>query len=97
MRYSYQVLRRGKPLIEFHYHPGSKVKHCHVHVRPPGQDRDMLSKVHIPTSRVALEDVLMMLIEDFGVKAKRGAPATLDRNRRSFERSQTWTGRGRQS
>jgi hypothetical protein len=95
--YTYQVLRNGKPLIEFHYHPRSKVKHCHVHVRPPGQDLQMLKKVHIPTSRVAFEDVLTMLIEDFDVRAKRGASTVLATNRARFEKAQTWTGRNRPS
>lgn len=92
--YTYQVLRNAKPLIEFHYHPRSRVKHCHVHVRPTGQDAQMLKRVHIPTSRVAFEDVLTMLIDDFGVKAKRGASAVLATNRAKFEKTQTWTGRG---
>jgi hypothetical protein len=96
-RYEYQVLRSGKPLIEFHYHPGSKVKYCHVHVRPAGHEGQVLRKVHIPTGRVALEDVLTMLIEDFGVKAKRGASAVLAANRAKFEDAQSWTGPGRRS
>jgi len=57
----------------------------------------MLKKVHIPTSRVAFEDVLTMLIEDFEVRAKRGAAAVLAINRATSEKAQTWTGRNRPS
>lgn len=93
--YEYQIFDGAKPMLEFHYHPGTVVSYCHVHVQhdPPGWSD--FHKVHVPTGRVAFEDVIEMLINDFGVRAKRGAQAVLDESRRKFESSLAWSGRRR--
>lgn len=90
--YSYQVLVASRPLLEFHYHPDSAVKHCHVHVQADSKDWASLRKVHVATGRVALEDVLLMLIDDFELPPRKGARALLRRQREAFDRRQTWGG-----
>lgn len=95
--YSYQVLVSSRPLLEFHYHPSGAVKHCHVHVRADSKDWASLRKVHVATGRVALEDVLLMLIDDFELPPRKGARALLHKQRQAFDKRQTWGGAQPQS
>ena len=95
--YAYQLLRGDDPLLLFHYHPRTieerrTVDHCHVHVMAPTTRWPDFHKVHVASGRVALEDVLLMLIDDFGVPTRSGARALLERQRRAFERAQSWSG-----
>jgi hypothetical protein len=48
-------------------------------------------KKHVASGRVAFEDVLLMLIDDFGVQSKRGARAKLRAQRREFENGRSWS------
>lgn len=92
--YQYQVIMGTDAVLEFHYHPEQRVDHCHVHVGGvlPGLD---LNKIHVPTGRIAIEDVIVLLVQDFGVKAKRGWQKALTAERHWFETNQTWGGGGR--
>jgi hypothetical protein len=90
--YTYQVLLNDRSLLEFHYHPDSAVKHCHLHARAVAESWPNFHKLHIATGRVAFEDVLLMLIDDFGVPARRGARVRLAESRSTFEKLQTWAG-----
>lgn len=90
--YVYQVFANNRPMLQFHYHPSERVKQCHVHVTARSLDWPNLPKLHIATGRVAFEDVLLMLVEDFRVKAKPGAKELLRRQREEFEERQTWGG-----
>jgi len=78
--------------LEFHYHPDTRVKHCHVHVRADSDDWPNMRKVHVATGRLAFEDVLLMLVDDFDLVARRGARELLREQRESFERRQSWGG-----
>jgi hypothetical protein len=54
---------RGHELFSYHWHPDSpEVKFPHLHVEHP-----TLKKAHLPTGRISLEEVLRLLITDFGV------------------------------
>lgn len=90
--YQYQIAVGEQPLLEFHFHPGRRVDHCHVHVSAEPRAWPTLRKVHIPTGRVAVEDVLMLLITDLGITARPNAMLRLAEQRRRFERLQTWSG-----
>ena len=49
---------------------------------------------HLPSGRVALEDVLEMLLEELEVRPRRDDwRETLERTRAEFERVRTWAGR----
>jgi len=51
-----------------------------------------LAKAHLPTRRIALEDVVRLAIEQFGVEHLRGDwDAALRASRESFRRERTWT------
>lgn len=90
--YQYQIAVDQQPLFEFHFHPGRRVEHCHVHVSADAPNWLSLRKVHLPTGRVALEDVLLMLVTDLGVTPRSNAVTRLAQQRRRFERLQTWSG-----
>ena len=89
--YLYQVIVGSDAVIEFHYHPAQRADHCHVHVAGalPGFD---LNKIHIPTGRIAIEDVILLVVNDFDVKPKRGWQKALAAERNWFETNQTWGG-----
>ena len=59
-------------IIAYHWHPDSDVKFPHLHIGPGARaGRVELHKAHIPTGRVALEDLLRMAITEFGVEPHR--------------------------
>lgn len=91
--YQYQVLDHAAPLLEFHYHPGETVDFCHIHVAHNPRGWEDFHKVHVPSGRVSLEDVILMLVDDFPVRIKRGGRAVLEANRAEFESNLTWSGR----
>lgn len=79
-------------LLVYHYHPEGDVHAPHLHVNadvawaPKG-----LRKKHLPTGRVAIEDVVQLLIEDLGVAPRRrGWLKQLDRNREVFASRKNW-------
>lgn len=86
--YQYQVQRGDVPLLEFHFHPGTGVDHCHVHAVTETPAWPDFRKLHIPTGRIALEDVLELLVRDFGLAARPNAITRLREQRRRLERFQ---------
>src|ERR1700733_5403343 len=75
--YLYSILDADKKnLIGFHYHPEldeDPVMHPHIHVYADADKRFAdfnLHKRHIPSGRVALEDVIEWLILELGVQTK---------------------------
>jgi hypothetical protein len=68
---------QGKELFAYHYHPGgrSQMQRPHVHFRALAVTRPQLEAAHYPTGRVALEEVLWMLLDEqanrFGVRPLR--------------------------
>jgi hypothetical protein len=90
--YTYQVISNERPLLEFHYHPKHTSRHCHLHARAISEHWANFNKLHIATGRVAFEDVLLMLIDDFGVRPRTRARIRLAESRKKFEKLQTWSG-----
>lgn len=95
IRYDY-ALFAGKQAdaerLSYHYHPTSGVvlPHLHVNVRPRWAPRG-LRKKHLPTGRVAFEDFVEVLIEEFDVRPKRDDwRSVLDQNREVFRDRRTW-------
>lgn len=63
---------REDTIVAWHWHPENRPD-CHAHVYAP---HDLLpeglAELHIPTSRVSMEQVLRFLIQDLGVRARTG-------------------------
>jgi hypothetical protein len=62
----------GVRQFAYHYHPAGRgtdtVRTPHLHIyAPQPAGSDYLAKVHLPTGRVAIEDVVWMLLRDMGV------------------------------
>lgn len=76
-KYIYEIAdERGDSLFEFHWHPdgSSRVTTPHLHIRPSlkvaVEVQDLYRKVtksHIPTGRVALEQVVRFLIAELDI------------------------------
>jgi len=87
----------GPELLAYHWHPDQPegrrlVAFPHVHVRAikDGADR-RLCVAHLPTGRIALEDVLELLLGDFKVRRLRGDwRQVLGETRAAFMRYRTW-------
>jgi hypothetical protein len=86
---------QGHELIAFHWHPEgrSDVQVPHLHLGLGLQlGRKELLKAHIPTGRIALEQVIRFAVETFGVGCHRTDWAKiLDRNQRVFDTWKTWS------
>ncbi len=97
--YMYSILdAEKKDLIGFHYHPeldDDPVMHPHIHVYADADKRFAdfnLHKRHIPSGRVALEDVIEWLIVELEVKALRSNwQQILQTTRKKFKRICTWS------
>lgn len=64
----------AREIIAYHWHPGqgSEITYPHLHLGAGiGADLGILEKTHIPTGRIALEDVLRFAISELGVEPQR--------------------------
>ena len=71
--YAYRVTLTDDPsseLISWHWHPDSRPG-THLHVIAAHAQYGAIDKMHIPTGRVALEEVVLFLIEDLDVEPRR--------------------------
>lgn len=78
--------------LAFHFHPrtGSVLPHLHVNADAAWATSG-LRRRHLPTGRVVLEDIVQMLVEDFGVvPLKTGWRRDLAHNRRIYSERRTW-------
>jgi hypothetical protein len=76
-----------KEIVAYHWHPHEfEVRYPHLHVR-------CVPRVHFPTSRVCLEDFIVMVIRYYGCKP-RGTHdewnGILQKNKRAFEKLASW-------
>jgi len=89
--YSYRLLERSniasKEILAYHWHPNdSDLRDPHLHIR-------CVPRVHFPTSRVCVEDVVCMLIKYYGVRPRTKHSewtAIIEKNKRAFEKMATW-------
>lgn len=91
--YSYSLLQDDDDdrveIVSYHWHPNDPgVKYPHLHIHVP-----KLTRIHFPTSRVCLEDFVLLLFRDYEVKAN--VPhleykRILEKNKKSFEKWATW-------
>jgi hypothetical protein len=72
--YVYSVLMsdtEAGQLFAWHWHPGAHRPDCHIHVGARQGESRALYRLHIPSWRVAFEEVLRFLLEEFDVEPAR--------------------------
>lgn len=73
--YFYELRRGDRELIAFHWHPAGASSHTRAHLHL-GAAAEIgfapLHRAHIPTGRIAVEDVVRLAIEAFGARPRRG-------------------------
>ncbi|MGH2367430.1 MAG: hypothetical protein ACRDI2_04460 [Chloroflexota bacterium] len=84
----------GHEVLSYHWQPeeAGEVIYPHLHLGPAGATGGLLHrKLHLPTGRIALEDVLRLAITQMGVEpARRDWAKVLDETQARFEVAQTW-------
>lgn len=105
-RYSYSIgyteddpaEHKPQELIAYHWHPddGAKVWRTHLHLGPAsGTQKSGLYRTHVPTGRVAVEDVVRYAIDELGAAPLREDwQDILDESQRAYERYRSWGGSG---
>lgn len=87
--YNYSVRdKNDKELLRYDWHPDvdPAVKYPHLHI-----EDSALKKLHLPTSRITVEQVLRLLITQFNVKPRRRDwQAILETGMRNFEDHCSW-------
>ena len=99
-KYSYRLnLGEEHEVLAYHWHPdGSAVRFPHLHLRisqelgyPEIERR--IHRAHYPTSRVCIEDFVLLLIDYYDVvprMPKSQWSRILDKNKSAFEKMATW-------
>jgi hypothetical protein len=87
-------------ILSYHWHPEDfNVRHPHLHIRitpqigSPEIERK-IARAHFPTSRVCLEDFVLLLLNYYDIKSplkKSEYRKILKRNKRAFSKGATWT------
>lgn len=92
---------QGREIIAYHWHPAQGSAHSfpHLHIETGiGANLGRVHKYHIPTGRVAFEDVLRLAMNEFGVEAQRPDwDNVIGQTQAKFEQWRTWTGSGQPS
>lgn len=84
----------GREILAYHWHPwpGMRVTWPHLHLEAGAQvGRQDLARAHLPTGRVAIEDVLALAIAELGVRPLRADwREVLDESLEGFRLWRTW-------
>jgi hypothetical protein len=94
LKYAYKIdnWTDGYEIMAYHWDPDGRAKYPHLHLShgtPIGRN-DLLG-AHLPTGRIALEDVIQFLIEFFEVVPARADWAEcLEHSREQFRKHRTW-------
>ncbi len=92
--YNYAMEDPGaQEIIAFHWHPNvANVPRPHIHLKAGAKvQRPQLQKAHIPSGRVAVEDVIRLAITEFGARPLRKQWADLlESTQAAFEHWRTW-------
>lgn len=93
IKYSYSLLDADeKEILAYHWHPDGDVAFPHLHIGCGARAaRIELHKAHIPTGRIALEDLLRMAINEFGIEPRRDDwRDVLAKTQAAYEKWRTW-------
>jgi hypothetical protein len=89
---------REREIFAYHWHPArpNPITFPHFHIYHGAEvGRDDIRKAHFPTGRVAFEDVLRLMITQFGVEPRRDDwDAIFSQAQSSFEEWRTWPSPG---
>jgi hypothetical protein len=88
--YVLRTSEAGRPVFQWHWHPESGLGACHLHVGAEHPEIDALHKLHLPTGRVSLEEVLRFAIEHFDVERRDDWDAVLGESQSRHEMFRTW-------
>lgn len=93
--YYYELLKQpNEEVISYHWHPesNSPLRTPHMHIGSgSGVTVVGMLKPHYPTPRMALEDFVLMLIKEFGVRYEREDwESVLSRSRAAYEAERAW-------
>ncbi len=97
MAYAYTLFEAGRESLAYHWHPerreeGQWVTFPHLHVSAGGAVGRRLEKAHLPTGRVALEDVVRLALTDLKVTALRPDwERVLRATQAAYEKWRTWS------
>jgi hypothetical protein len=85
----------GHEIFAYHWHPRERTArhfpHFHLY-QGAGGIHEAVRKAHFPTGRIAIEDVLRLLITEWGVKPLHNDwEAILDRTSAAFQDWRTWS------
>jgi len=84
----------GTEIIAYHWHPQEQFRLAtpHLHLSAGAEvGRDALASAHLPTGRVALEEVLRLAIVDLGAKPNREDwAAVLESTQSAYVQWRTW-------
>jgi hypothetical protein len=89
--YSYRLVAESSiasaDVVSYHWHPhDSDLRTPHLHITE-------VPRVHFPTSRVALEDFVMMLMRYYDIRPRLNYSEwneILEKNKAAFEKHATW-------
>lgn len=94
LKYAYKIdnWNDGHEIMAYHWHPKEKIKYPHLHLSYGARiGRGDLLRAHVPTGRVALEDVIQFLIESFNVEpSKEEWEGILEDSRENFRAHRSW-------
>ena len=94
--YTFAEARRSqREIFGYHWHPQGRsavvYPHLHLYEGAGVGEYDIPNKAHFPTGRMALEDVLRLVITHFGVRPLRGDwESVLNTTQGAFEEWRTW-------
>jgi hypothetical protein len=92
--YLYELRLNSAELLVYHWHPSgvSRQTSPHLHIGPAADlGFKPLHGAHVPTGRIALEEVLRMAIVEFGARPRRKDwQKILERTQAGYEDWRTW-------
>lgn len=83
-----------REIIAYHWHPAGRsgVTWPHMHLGASISRESTLAKVHLPTGRVSIEQILRMAIMELDVQPlRKDWAAMLDHSQSTFEAQRTWS------
>jgi hypothetical protein len=92
--YLYELQRNEAELLVYHWHPSgvSPQTNPHLHIGPAAElGFKPLQGAHVPTGRIALEELLRMAVVEFGARPRRKDwDQVLERTQVGYEDWRTW-------
>lgn len=92
--YQYMLTYKDEQeIFAYQWHPDSQIKFPHLHLGSSAKiSSKTLNKLHLPTGRIALEQVLRLTVDELGVKPIKGKwDSILTEAQSRFEKWRTWS------